>query len=239
MSFALARQELFLYIPFFSNEQLLALLALGKSASRSEITAHEIESLTMLSSLAAVTIDNANLYELSVQDGLTGVFIHRYFHQSLEYKLTAGLEHMNRRIVSLLMLDIDFFKDSNDTYGHPVGDLILGDVARIIVDNVRMVDMVARCGGEEFAVVLPEIDLKESTAMAERIRKSIESFNFSQGEAPLKVTVSLGVATFPEYATNKDELIKQADRALYKSKQDGRNRVTLYSELRGNPATHP
>jgi diguanylate cyclase (GGDEF)-like protein len=236
---ALARQDLFLYIPFFSNEKLVALLALGKSVLKNEITPREIESLTMLSSMTAVTIDNANLYKLSVQDGLTGVFIHRYFQQSLENKLTAGLEHMNRRVVSLFMVDIDLFKDINDKHGHPVGDQILKDVARIIIDNVRIVDTVARYGGEEFAVIIPEIDLKESSIMAERIRKSIEAFKFSDGDVPLKVTVSLGVATFPNYARNKDELIKQADMALYKSKQNGRNKVTLCSELQNNPAKTP
>ncbi|MBP7215786.1 MAG: sensor domain-containing diguanylate cyclase [Candidatus Omnitrophica bacterium] len=232
----LETQGLFLFVPFFSNEKLVALLALGKSATQGPIPAHEIKSLATLSSLAAVTIDNANLYELSVQDGLTGVYIHRYFQQCLEYKLTAGFEHLNRRVISLLMVDIDFFKDINDTFGHQAGDQILKDVAKIITNNVRMVDVIARYGGEEFAVILPELDLQESAAIAEKIRASIEAFKFFHNDTPIQVTVSLGVATFPDHAVNKDELIKQADMALYKSKEAGRNRLTLCAVKDDNPA---
>lgn len=231
ISGSLEKLGLVLYIPFVSKDKLVALLATGEKISGEQFAGNELELLGILSCQAAITIDNAKLSELSVIDGLTKAFIHRYFQQQLEHRITVGINYMSRRIISLIMADIDHFKNVNDTHGHQVGDQVLRDIASIIMNNVRVADMVARYGGEEFAVILPEIDLDEAAAMAEKVRQRIESFTFLPETLKLKVTVSFGVASLPQFAKTKDELINLADKALYKSKALGRNKVTLCNNL--------
>ena len=131
------------------------------------------------------------------------------------------------------MCDIDHFKTVNDTYGHPAGDLVLKGVAEILERQARQTDSVARYGGEEFALILPETDSAAARAIAERIRISVEAFQFTTDLGPLKVTLSLGVATSPDVAHQKQELIDQADQALYGAKHGGRNRYVVAERKEG------
>jgi len=227
----LAELGLVLYIPFIAQDRITALLALGKKTSGGDFLPYELELFYILSSYAAITIDNTKLFATALRDGLTKAFTHGYFQQKLDYEINAGLSYRNRRILSFIMADIDHFKKINDTHGHQIGDKILLDVARIIMANVRVMDTVARYGGEEFAVILPESDLEEAAIVAENIRKAVETYTFLPNELRLRVTVSLGVATYPNFAKTKDELINMADKALYISKEGGRNKTTLCNAI--------
>ena len=132
--------------------------------------------------------------------------------------------------ISLLMCDIDHFKNVNDTYGHQQGDCILREVSRIIRKNVRNTDIACRYGGEEFAIILPETTQSDAKIVAERIRRDVAKCDFPSimpGQPPIHCSISIGVAGFPLNADNKDQLIQKADAALYKAKDGGRNQVVL------------
>jgi diguanylate cyclase (GGDEF)-like protein len=131
------------------------------------------------------------------------------------------------RNLSLIMIDIDHFKGFNDQWGHQVGDLVLKRVAQAIRETCRKSDIVARYGGEEMAVILPETSPDMASLVAERIRKAIELMSIAHGDVDLKVTISLGVSYLAEDVKNKDALVEKADEALYQSKRSGRNRVTV------------
>jgi diguanylate cyclase (GGDEF)-like protein len=168
---------------------------------------------------------------VSLVDRLTGLRNYAYFMD----RLTEERERADRRDreLSLIMLDIDRFKDFNDRFGHLSGNQLLQNIARIITDCVRADDIVARYGGEEFAIILPDTPLETAVEVAERIRKKIESqFFFGDRRNPrVRKTISAGVAAYPAQADDEIELIDRADRALYMAKQEGRNRVVCYSDL--------
>jgi diguanylate cyclase (GGDEF)-like protein len=187
------------------------------------------EDKNLLQSIAnqvAIALRNANLYEQAITDGMTGLFIHRYFQARLETEVRRS-ERYNVRF-SLIMLDIDHFKKFNDTYGHPVGDVVIKKVAGIIKENTRdEIDIVARYGGEEFAVILPETELEGAQLLAERFREIVEETVIYLDNLSLRVTISVGCAEFPTHSGSKDGLLAKADAALYKSKERGRNKVTI------------
>ena len=174
----------------------------------------------------AIAIQNAELYERSITDGLTGLYIRRYFEDLLDQEIRRS--ERSSKPVSLLMFDIDHFKRFNDTYGHQVGDWVIQEVATVAHDSIRDVDMAARYGGEEFAIIMPETHLDDAWLVGERIRKAVEeSFVYHEGHK-LKITISLGCAEFPSQANHKQVLIQHADTALYASKHQGRNQTTKY-----------
>ena len=162
--------------------------------------------------------------ELAIHDGLTGLYNHREFQRQLQVELERAQRY--KHPLSLLMLDIDHFKNFNDKYGHQAGDDVLRALADQMRQEVRAVDYVARYGGEEFVIILPEMAASEALTVAERLRKSIAASTviISEGQS-VNVTVSIGVATFPEDADSKDKLIAVADKALYAAKAAGRNKV--------------
>ena len=168
---------------------------------------------------------NEALRELAIRDGLTGLFNHRHFKDVLGIELTRAERY--DRPLCMLMLDVDHFKNYNDTHGHPAGDEVLKALADIIKSRLRDVDISARYGGEEFAILLPETDRKAGTLVAENIRAQVEIYPFQGRESqPLgKVTVSLGVAEFPADCGDASSLVEKSDEALYRAKSEGRNRV--------------
>jgi diguanylate cyclase (GGDEF)-like protein len=164
------------------------------------------------------------LQNLSVRDPLTGLFNHREFYRLLAEELERARRY--RHPLSLLMLDLDFFKRVNDTYGHQAGDHALMTVTGLIAGELRRVDEVARYGGEEFAVILPETPGSEAMALAERIRQAVAAKPLAINKTEeVSLTVSIGLAVFAEDAKTVDDLVKKADDALYRAKQEGRNRV--------------
>ncbi|MBE9504291.1 MAG: diguanylate cyclase [Proteobacteria bacterium] len=168
---------------------------------------------------------NSALSDLAVRDGLTGVYNHRYFHEAFMTELERANRY--RHPLSLLFIDVDHFKDFNDTHGHQRGDQALIDIASIIQGHVRNIDIVARYGGEEFVVLLSETENDEALKVAEKLRRSVEDHPMEGAEAhsKVKITISTGVSTSPDNGSKTVELIKYADKALYRAKNGGRNAV--------------
>lgn len=212
-----------LCMPLIANEQVIGVVNLTNKKDGGKFGEEDVELLSTLANQAAITIHNARLYHLAITDGLTQLRIHRYFQQRLSEEIIRAKKFNHP--LSLIMSDIDHFKKFNDTYGHQQGDIVLIETAKIFRLNVRDVDIAARYGGEEFAMILPEADVKEAVRIAEKLRKKIEEHKYPSKQGKLKVTISLGVATYPDHAKEKDLLIKAADKALYKAKESGRNRV--------------
>ncbi|MBU1998756.1 MAG: sensor domain-containing diguanylate cyclase [Candidatus Omnitrophota bacterium] len=229
MANELVNSGLVLYIPLIVIDTLVGIIALGGKANNEEFHLSEIQLLSTLSVQVAVAVENARLYELAIRDGLTKVFIHRYFQQQLSYEIKRS--HRYRREVSMAIIDIDDFKTSNDNYGHQQGDLILKEMALLLKANLRDTDILSRYGGDEFTVIMPETDILRAKWAAERLRGVVEDHHFAVGKEDLKITISLGLATYPDFASSKEELIRKADQALYKSKRDGKNRTTICTDF--------
>jgi diguanylate cyclase (GGDEF)-like protein len=175
----------------------------------------------------AVQEQNRQLQEMANRDGLTGLYNHRYFHEQLSQDfLRAKRYHEN---LSCVLFDIDFFKKFNDTYGHQTGDIVLKALASVVQHATRESDLAARYGGEEFALILYHTDGPAAYEAAERLRTMVESHEVQDNGNVLRVTISIGVATFPhERVQNSKELVDYADQALYKAKDNGRNRVEVF-----------
>jgi len=169
---------------------------------------------------------NSELERLAITDPVTGLTNHRFFQEYLRTEIERSQRH--RRCLALIFCDIDHFKEVNDQFGHPFGDRLLAEISRRLAQQVRTIDSVSRYGGEEFALVLPDTSLLDAEQMAERIRISIANTRLTgpHGE-PLSITLSFGVASYPDSATSADTLIEKADRALYRAKGQGRNATVV------------
>ncbi len=198
----------------------------------------ELQLLKTIMANVTTALTKARMYtemeKLATIDGLTQIANHRKFQDIMTMELERSQRYSAP--LTLLLMDIDHFKKFNDTYGHPVGDLVLQMVAKALQGSIRNTDYCARYGGEEFVVVLIQADENQSRVLAERIRNAVESLQIQNDGKILRVTVSIGSATFPTDAANKQELIDNADKAMYYSKQAGRNRVSFFSETRSQPA---
>jgi diguanylate cyclase (GGDEF)-like protein len=171
---------------------------------------------------------NTRLAQLAVTDGLTGLYNHRHFHERLalevERSQRSGLP------LSLLMIDVDHFKQFNDAFGHPSGDEVLRQLARVLTDTRRANDVVARYGGEEFAVILVDTAKFTAAKVAERARERIAAHDFSDASPKAgSISISVGVATYPDDGGDAEALVRAADTALYAAKRAGRNRLVLYT----------
>ncbi len=171
--------------------------------------------------------ENRQLKELIGTDGLTGLYNHNYFQEKLQDELARAQRHIN--IVSLIMIDIDNFKNINDTYGHLIGDEMLRSVAGLIWESSRNIDTVARYGGDEFSVILPETGLKGAVIFAERVRKKIEANMLVADNIKIRVTVSVGVSFYDpnKNKLDKNDFVRAADKALYSSKNSGKNKISV------------
>ena len=166
-------------------------------------------------------------FEMAITDQLTGLYNRRYMNTHLDGLLTRT-QHQSKSL-SVLMMDMDHFKQVNDNHGHAVGDQVLIEFARRLQRNVRGLDLACRYGGEEFVVVMPETDPQFARVVAERLREDVASQPFDTDAGPLDVTISVGIASSDETVTTGDDLLKQADEALYKAKDEGRNRVEAWA----------
>jgi diguanylate cyclase (GGDEF)-like protein len=173
---------------------------------------------------------NKRLKKLSITDGLTELFNHRHVHQLLHDEFERSLRMGEP--VAVAMMDLDRFKQVNDTYGHPTGDVILYETAQIIKQTAREIDMPGRYGGEEFIAILPGTEEEAAAHFAERVRHAVESHVFRDGATEVRMTVSCGVASFPCDGIDAPEaLLKAADEALYQAKHGGRNQVVRASQV--------
>lgn len=220
-----------LIIPLKAQDRVSGLIVADNVYTRKPITTHDIEFFTMLANQAGLAIENSRLYEIVVErsqtDALTGLWNHGFFQN----RLTTEIENAKRlnQQLSLLFLDIDNFKQLNDTCGHQHGDTILKEIAVILKESARGQDCTCRYGGEEFAAILTDTNREQSYKVAERIRRHIEAHNFPSpsGVGHLNFTVSIGLASFPTQAKNKEQLIALADKAMYKAKKHGKNQTCL------------
>jgi diguanylate cyclase (GGDEF)-like protein len=173
---------------------------------------------------------NKRLVKLSNTDNLTGLYNRRYFHASIQYELQRAKE--TRSQLSLLIMDIDYFKQINDKYGHLAGDKVLVDVVKLIQSNLQKTHIACRYGGEEFVIILPNTDTDKAYLLAEKIREDIEKVSIKFEKHRIKTTISTGIAfTNPTYNNcDMEKIIARADEALYRAKNEGRNRTLLYSD---------
>ncbi|HXV18497.1 MAG TPA: diguanylate cyclase [Candidatus Omnitrophota bacterium] len=213
--------------PMLSENKVLGVLRASSNAP-DRFNADDLRLLDIFSSLGSVTLKNILLYEkmeeLAIRDSLTGLYLNRHFQERLAEEVQRA--HFNRARFALILLDIDYFKRFNDEYGHAAGDIVLRNIAAIILKCVeRHVDLVARYGGEEIAILLPGKTRKDALVTAEKIRREVESAKFAVRRVETKVTVSMGVAEFPEGGRTKEELLWKVDKNLYEAKSQGRNRV--------------
>jgi diguanylate cyclase (GGDEF)-like protein len=183
--------------------------------------------LESIAAQVAIALQNAHLYELAMVDGLTGLFVRRYFDARLDEEIERARRYGTE--FSVAMMDIDNFKELNDTHGHQAGDRVLRDLAAIIRQQMRGGDTAARYGGEEFSMILPRTDMVAAYNQAERIRALIADYRLSVGDQVVSVTASFGIAAYPgSGATTAEDLVRLADRALYRAKRTGKDRVELY-----------
>lgn len=224
------KKPFMLDLPLISHGKMMGIMQL-EPLKKGEFSEKERKSFTMFANSTAMAIDMARLHkkmqDLTVIDELTGLYNYRFFGS----KLTDEIRRSDRyhQKISLLMIDIDHFKRINDSQGHQTGNIILQEIASVIKQSVRDVDIVARYGGEEFMVILPQTDLSDAKSIAGRIRAQMEDSYFSnaQGQRYMKVTVSIGVAIYPNGVFSAEQLLEKVDRAMYLAKKQGRNRVCV------------
>ncbi len=220
-----------LIMPLKAQDRINGLIVADNIYTKKPISDHDIKFFTMLANQAGLAIENSRLYEMVVErsqtDSLTGLWNHGFFQKTL----TIEIERTRRlgQYLSLLYLDIDNFKQLNDTCGHQHGDMMLQEVAKILKESARGQDCTCRYGGEEFAAILTNTNRDQSYEIAERIRKRIEGYEFPSpsGVGHLKLTVSIGLATFPTNAQDKENLIALADKAMYQAKTNGKNMTCM------------
>jgi two-component system cell cycle response regulator len=217
----------FAAIPVTNNDRLAGLLAVG-GRRVARMTADTETFLGQVANQAYIVVENSRLFarvrNLSIRDSLTDLYNHRHVMELVSVEFTRVGRYQES--FSLLMIDVDDFKKVNDEYGHPAGDAVLKELARIIKETVRGVDVVGRYGGEEFVAVLPHTLHDEAVETAERIRSRIHAHVFPAGDREVHVTVSVGVASYPSANVDSPStLIREADKALYSAKEAGRDRV--------------
>ena len=222
-----------LVVPLKLKNHLNGILLLGDRIMLDDencyYTEYERDQIIKIASLASIAINNASLIEQTTTDMMTHLKLKHYFFTVLTEKLEFSA--LNKMPISVLMLDIDFFKKFNDTYGHACGDFVLKKTASSIFDSIRGQDLAGRYGGEEFVVMLYNTDADAAMMVAERIRKNIAEQQLQYEGNTMSLTISIGVSVFDvDNPITAKELVEMADRALYQSKANGRNRVTLADE---------
>jgi len=218
--------ETFIGMPLLSENRIVGILALENLARE------YLEKFAILSIQFSLEIRKVLLYEtverLAITDSVTGLYVRRYFSERFSEELERSKRY--KFTFAFLMIDIDGFKNCNDTYGHLVGDVVLRDIAHLIKENLREIDIVSRYGGEEFAVLLPETGLEGARLAAERLRKRIEDNLFIAYDEKLRLTISIGMALYPKDSGEEKTLIEKADLALYEAKGLGKNVVCEYKK---------
>jgi len=221
--------EVKLFIPIKLMNNLIGFILLSNKKENAPFYQFEKDLLLTIASSMALAIQNAKLYLIAKQeantDGLTKIYNHRFFHDSLSIEFQLAQE--NNRLLSLIIVDADFFKFYNDLYGHMAGDLALRDIVESIKNVLPLKAIFSRYGGEEFAITLPNSTTEEAYQFAEDIRIAVQD---KFGITNKLLTVSLGIATYPINAHSKEELIKNADKALYQAKIKGRNKTVVFSQ---------
>jgi diguanylate cyclase (GGDEF)-like protein len=215
-------------MPLISRGRVIGVVKLVNRQPGDAFSPADQSLVTLLMEPAAIALENAILFkkmeQLSVTDDLTGLYNVRYLNGFLYREIKRSRRY--RLPVSLVFLDMDGFKTVNDRFGHLAGSQTLTEVGRLLRLTVREIDMVARYGGDEFVIILPQTDPAGAMIIADRIREAIQEATFLTGMGlAVRLTASLGVASFPDQGRTRDELIHKADAAMYKVKESGKNGV--------------
>ncbi len=217
-----------LIVPMISHGKVIGILQ-AESTRINRFSDIDQKVASILAASAAMAYENSRLHNelemMVIIDDLTGVYNYRYFSDKLADEIRRATRY--RQPLSLIMVDIDWFKRINDTYGHEAGNVLLKGVVRVIALNIRDTDTLARYGGEEFIIILPQTDHDDAQLIAERIRSEIEKSTFGDGHKypKLTATVSVGITTYPDNGHSEDELVQLVDRAMYLAKGSGKNAV--------------
>ncbi|HVZ79666.1 MAG TPA: diguanylate cyclase [bacterium] len=217
--------------PFMEGQEVMGLIRM-ESCFPGAFRQEDARLLSNFCDLGIVALEHVALYrqtiELAITDGLTGLYVQRYYKERVRDEVFRALEH--KLPLCLMMIDVDHFKRYNDTYGHLVGDKVLKAVAKILKETVRTVDLVARYGGEEFSVLLLKTPWNGAKTVAERIRQKVEAQEIVAGQTVTHITVSIGVSELSPQFKDVEGFIDTADQALYRAKGEGRNRVRVANE---------
>ena len=201
-------------------------------------SSNELMYLSRLIRFFSVGLQNTLNHQSSITDSKTNLFNNAYFTRRLEEELFRGRRYKTE--TTLLLMDIDFFKKVNDIHGHLAGDEALKSIAKILKQSIRTEDVLSRFGGEEFTLLLPETPVIRGLEIAERLRRAVESMKISFEKKTFSITISIGCSCSRQSNhLNPQQILSQADEALYKSKQNGRNRVTLYGKQNGHSPSDP
>lgn len=214
-------------VPMVSQSRIMGILRLN-SREKSTYSFDDLRLLDFISDIASSSINNARLYnateELSTRDSLTGFYIHRHMKLLLYNEVERA--RINGTPLSVIIIDIDHFKDYNDKYGHSAGDKVLSGISHVLNDVVKKyTQLIARYGGEEFLIILPNTDNHKAIGLAEKIRQDVSKRKFVLRREETGVTISAGVCSYSDQMKDKDDLLKRSDFLLYKAKKEGRNRV--------------
>jgi diguanylate cyclase (GGDEF)-like protein len=224
--------ESLLVYPLIAGDRALGAFVLA-GRRRGLFSAQRREMLGVIANQVAVSVQNGLMYQqmedMATTDGLTGLANHRSFQDRFSEMLARA--ERAQKPVSLILTDIDHFKSVNDTYGHPVGDVVLKAVSKVLQDQARVVDVVARYGGEEFALVLEDTDADGALILAERIREQVCALTHQSDQGPFSCSMSLGIAAYPVDGGHKQLLVERADQSLYHAKEHGRNQSVCYRDL--------
>ncbi len=220
-------------VPLMAGGKTIGVLNLTHRSKVNAFRKADIELLLLLADHVSLEIENHRLYELSISDGLTGLYNHRFVLRRTREETAEAKRY--RTPLSLLMLDLDHFKRVNDTHGHPAGDRVLMGMAQILREHTREADILSRYGGEEFLLVLPNTGRDGARHIAERLRRQVAATDLGGAALRLRMTVSVGLASYPDDAEDPEALIKAADDALYAAKRAGRDRVMAAGELKAPP----
>jgi diguanylate cyclase (GGDEF)-like protein len=212
-----------LLVPFIEKNEIKVAMGVGPKLTGEQFTHDDIEFLSILTNMGGLALRNAKLYTMTITDGLTKLYLPRYFVLKAEEEVKRATRY--HQSLGMLMIDIDDFKRINDTYGHLEGNRILQEMAEILVRGGRDTHIVARYGGEEFAVIMPMTDRKAGLIAADRIRKLVEQKPFQMRGAPITITISIGLAVFPDDGKTSHQILDCADTMLYQAKAAGKNRV--------------
>jgi diguanylate cyclase (GGDEF)-like protein/putative nucleotidyltransferase with HDIG domain len=226
--------EIELFAPLINRDRLIGILMLSRKKRGTVYDMSDIELINALTGEIAIAIENAQLHEKmttqAITDDLTGLFNRRYFDERLHEEIARHNRYGGT--FSLILYDLDFFKNYNDTHGHKAGDRLLQEITRNVNRLLRNVDLVFRYGGDEFAIIVPETSAEDALSISERVRTSVAMIMETRN---IEVTMSLGIASFPADGAVVEDLVQAADAALYQAKQSGGNQTAVFSQLVVSP----
>jgi diguanylate cyclase (GGDEF)-like protein/PAS domain S-box-containing protein len=222
-------------LPLMAKGEFLGLLHIRIDLSADEVNKQILitdlkdmaDNLSEFLPLAVANIKlTESLHTQSIRDSLSGLFNRRYMEETLQREIQRAIR--KRSVLGIVMADIDHFKKFNDTYGHAAGDMVISEVGKLFQQKIRASDIACRYGGEEFVLIFPDCSVEDTGKRAEMLRKAIKGLNLMfQGQSIGSITISMGVAVYPNHGNNSDDLLRAADTALYKAKQEGRDRVII------------